>query len=224
MVRVNGEPSEPGGARPRLRRPQLLLVQEDVPGGFTPPFGGDVLDYSAVAGVRGQMSDRLSWDVSAGYGSNEVGFFILNTVNASLGSDSTHRVRPRPVRQEEVNVDVRVGYPMSNRVHLAGGLEWRDEKFTIGVGQHGVLGQRSLRRAGLQRGIQRLPRLRPDLRGQLEPQQLRGLRRRRGDRGSNWTVGARRSLRALRRLRLHAQRQARRPLLNSTTTSPCGAA
>ncbi len=115
--------------------PNCFSFQELFPGGFTPQFGGNVRDYSAVAGVRGLIGDRLSWDASAGLGSNEVDFFISNTVNASLGPDSPTLFDPGLYKQDETNVSLRLGYPVNDTVHLAGGLEWRDEKFTIGIGQ-----------------------------------------------------------------------------------------
>jgi iron complex outermembrane receptor protein len=115
--------------------PNCFSYQEIFPGGFTPQFGGDVRDYSAVVGVRGETESKLSWDMSAGYGSNEVDFFINNTVNASLGPETPFEFNPGLYKQDELNLNLRVGYPLNDTWHLAGGLEWRDEKFTIGVGQ-----------------------------------------------------------------------------------------
>ncbi len=115
--------------------PNCFSYQELFPGGFTPQFGGDVRDYSAVAGLRGKIGSRLSWDASASIGSNEVDFFISNTVNASLGPDTPTTFKAGLYRQDETNVNLRLGYPVNDTVHLAGGLEWRDEKFTIGGGQ-----------------------------------------------------------------------------------------
>ena len=135
VVRITGNRPDPAALARVFADPNCFSYQELFPGGFTPQFGGDVLDYSAVAGIRGQMKNRLSWDLSAGFGSNEVDFFILNTVNASLGPDTPTEFDPGLYRQEEVNVNLRVGYPLNTKVHLAGGLEWRDEKFTIGAGQ-----------------------------------------------------------------------------------------
>ena len=34
------------------------------PGGFTPQFGGDLIDYSWVSGLRGFLSVGLIWDAS----------------------------------------------------------------------------------------------------------------------------------------------------------------
>ena len=64
--------------------PNCFSFQERFPGGFTPQFGGDVLDASLVAGLRGQLAGGILWDASASAGSSEADFFIEDTVNASL--------------------------------------------------------------------------------------------------------------------------------------------
>ena len=61
--------------------------------------------------------------------------------------------------QEELNVNFDVAYPLSDAVTLAGGAECRDEKFEIGAGQIESWDIGPLAGAGLQRGLQRLPRL-----------------------------------------------------------------
>ena len=40
---------------------------------------------SFVGGVRGQFENGLRYDFSAGYGFNEIDFFLNNTINQSLG-------------------------------------------------------------------------------------------------------------------------------------------
>ena len=118
-----------------LADPNCFSYQEMFPGGFTPQFGGDVTDGSLVAGVKGQTASGLLWDASAGYGSNEVDFFIFNTVNASLGPDTPDEFDPGLYRQEELNINVDLSYAATEMLSIAGGAEWRDEHFTIGLGQ-----------------------------------------------------------------------------------------
>ena len=108
--------------------------QERFPGGFTPQFGGDVLDASLVAGLRGQLAGGMVWDASASAGSSEADFFIYDTVNASLGPATPTTFDPGLYRQDELGLNVDLSYPLNDRVHLAGGAEWRDERFTIGLG------------------------------------------------------------------------------------------
>ncbi len=114
--------------------PNCFSFQERFPGGFTPQFGGDVIDASAVAGVRGELAGGLLWDASAGVGSSTADFHIYDTVNASLGPESPTVFDPGAYRQDDVGVNVDLSYPFSDRVNLAGGAEWRNERFEIGLG------------------------------------------------------------------------------------------
>ncbi|MYD72150.1 MAG: TonB-dependent receptor [Acidobacteria bacterium] len=115
--------------------PNCFTFQEIAPGGFTPSYSGVITDLSAVAGVRRVAENGLTWDASASYGAHEADFFIFNTVNASLGPASPRDFDPGLYRQAEVNLNVDVSYAASDVVHLAGGAEWRDERFTIGAGE-----------------------------------------------------------------------------------------
>ena len=114
--------------------PNCFSFREIAPGGFTPQFGGVVSDNSAVAGLRRVADSGLTWDASASYGSHESDFFFQNTVNASLGLDTPRDFDPGLYKQEEVNLNFDVSYAASDMVNIAGGTEWRDEKFTIGAG------------------------------------------------------------------------------------------
>ena len=114
--------------------PNCFTFQEIAPGGFTPWFSGVITDTSAVAGVRRTAENGLTWDASAGYGSHEADFYLFNTVNASLGPQSPRDFDPGVYRQAEVNLNFDVAYDATELVHLAGGAEWRDERFTIRSG------------------------------------------------------------------------------------------
>jgi iron complex outermembrane recepter protein len=115
--------------------PNCFTFQEMFPGGFTPQFGGDLEDYAAVAGLRGEIGERFSWDASVGYGYNRVDFFISNTVNASLGPDTPTTFDPGSYIQDELNVNFDVAYELSPAITLAAGAEYRDETFEIEAGQ-----------------------------------------------------------------------------------------
>lgn len=115
--------------------PNCFSFQEIFPGGFTPQFGGDVEDMALTLGLQGQVGTLLSWDASVSSGSNEVDFFIRNTVNASLGPDTPTEFDPGLYKQQDLNLNFDVSLPLGDRTHLAGGLEWRDEEFEIGIGQ-----------------------------------------------------------------------------------------
>ncbi|MEZ5566441.1 MAG: TonB-dependent receptor [Gammaproteobacteria bacterium] len=55
------------------------------PDGFLPLINTDIQDFSVNGGLRGEFNE-WSWDADVGYGRNDFGFFISNSVNASLVS------------------------------------------------------------------------------------------------------------------------------------------
>ncbi len=114
--------------------PNCFTFQELFPGGFTPQFGGDAMDGSVVAGVKGQTGGGLLWDASVVMGRNAIDFFIDNTVNASLGPESPSSFDPGLYQQSELNLNVDLNYAVNDVVNVAGGAEFRDEHFKIGLG------------------------------------------------------------------------------------------
>jgi len=128
--------------------PNCFTFRKLFPGGFTPQFGANVGDASAVAGLRGTSGD-LNWDASASWGKSNMDFYMYNTVNASLGPNQpcagsdrtlsfvvpdqscTPWFHPGIYDQQEVNLNVDLSYAMNERVNLAGGAEWRNERFEI---------------------------------------------------------------------------------------------
>jgi len=111
------------------------------PGGFTPKFGGEMKDAAFVAGAKGLWGGIWSWDLSASYGRNEIDFYILNTVNASLGPNQPAGLRFSPggnVQTEtnfnfDVGRDIETGFSFEP-VRLAMGAEWRREEFEVVAG------------------------------------------------------------------------------------------
>ena len=76
--------------------------------------------------MKGQTAAGLLWDASASFGSNQVGFFIHNTVNASLGPQTPDQFDPGLYRQRDLNVNLDVSYAFNEMLHVAGGAEWRE--------------------------------------------------------------------------------------------------
>ena len=131
-----------------MNDPDCFTFQKLFPGGFTPQFGSYLLDASAVAGLRG-ASGNLDWDASAAWGKSNLDFYMYNTVNASLGPNQpcagddrtlsfvvpdqpcTPWFNPGVYDQQEVNLNVDLSYALNERVNLAGGAEWRNERFEI---------------------------------------------------------------------------------------------
>ena len=114
--------------------PNCFSFREIAPGGFTPQFGGVVTDMSVVGGVRGVLANGLNWDASASYGAHESDFFFKNTVNASLGPETPREFDPGLYRQEDMNLNFDLSYAATDMINIAGGTEWRNERFEIGAG------------------------------------------------------------------------------------------
>ncbi|HNP35439.1 MAG TPA: TonB-dependent receptor [Woeseiaceae bacterium] len=115
--------------------PNCFSFQEIFPGGFTPSFGGDVSDASLFAGVRGETAGGITYDLSAGFGRNEVDYSIRNTVNASLGPATPTAFNPGAYIQQENTFNLDFGHAFSESFNLAFGVEYRVEEFEIIVGQ-----------------------------------------------------------------------------------------
>ena len=134
-VTITDDRPDPAALARVMADPNCFTHQEIAPGGFTPSFSGVITDVSAVAGLRRTAANGLTWDASAGYGAHEADFFLSNTVNASLGPDTPRDFDPGLYRQAEINLNLDVSYAATEMVHLAGGAEWRDERFTIRAGE-----------------------------------------------------------------------------------------
>ena len=150
-----------------LNNPNCFTFQKILPGGFTPQFGANVLDASAVAGLRGTRG-KLGWDASASWGKSNMDFYMYNTVNASLGPDQpcsdegasphvpdqscTPYFNPGIYDQQEVNLNVDLSYPLNDRLNIAGGGEWRQETFEITQGDMASWTEGSLANQGFTPG------------------------------------------------------------------------
>ena len=109
------------------------------PGGFTPLFSGEVIDYSAVAGLKGETGSGFTWDLSGRYGHNEIKYTLENTVNPSLGPDSPTSFRPGDLINEEVQfqADFSQAFEMglASPLLFAFGLSYLDESYELVQGE-----------------------------------------------------------------------------------------
>ena len=133
-IPIVGDVPDAGALAAVQADPNCFTLYSRFPGGFTPQFGGDMIDYSLVAGLRGFTGGGLNWDASVNIGSTEVDQFIFDTVNASLGYDTPTSFRPGIYGQDDINFNFDVSVPLTNIVNFAAGTEWRREQFTIGAG------------------------------------------------------------------------------------------
>ena len=119
--------------------PDCFAFHEILPEGFTPSFGGEMKDFSAVAGLRGGFDNGLIYDVSASRGQNKIDYFLDESVNASYGPDTPRSFDIGAYTQTETNFHLDVSYPvdvgLASYLNVAGGFEWREEEFKISTGE-----------------------------------------------------------------------------------------
>ena len=134
-VAIINDAPDPAALGAVFDNPHCFSFQEQFPGGFTPRFGGVERDVSVVGGLRGRFAGNVFWDASVTAGANTADFSIRNTVNASLGPATPTTFDVGLYGQREVGVNFDLSRAVTDRVHLAAGVEWRNEQFRIGLGQ-----------------------------------------------------------------------------------------
>ena len=122
--------------------PNCFSFIQRFPGGFTPQFGGDVLDYSIAGGLRGEMANGWLYDVSLVIGHNETAFFMHNTINPQLAGMQMNiptSYKPGTYLETDRVFDLNLAKPLdvgglASPLYLALGFEYRDETFEIQAG------------------------------------------------------------------------------------------
>ena len=111
--------------------------------GYTPFLDGAQKDMTLVAGIKGEMSNGTSYDVSIGSGSNELRYFLNNTTAPSLGVAADGSFQRGfdlgGYDQDETNINADFGKTLSSNVFLAFGAEWREESFTTVPGEQAAI-------------------------------------------------------------------------------------
>ncbi len=113
----------------------LNPIHTQFPGGYNPDFGADLTDFGVAVGLRGNVTDTLSWDARVRYGENEVDYKMSSSINPSLGRLSPTSFKPGTLTQEEsgVNLDF-VKTFADSPLNLAFGAEYRNETYEIEQG------------------------------------------------------------------------------------------
>lgn len=105
------------------------------PGGFTPRFFGEITDLSFLGGIKGEMENGFMWDLSARYGSNEIQYTLMNTINPSLGPNSPTSFRPGDLINEEIQYQADFSYEFeagtASPIVVAFGASYLDESYEI---------------------------------------------------------------------------------------------
>ncbi|MGQ0538820.1 MAG: TonB-dependent receptor, partial [Gemmatimonadaceae bacterium] len=122
-----------------FRRPNdNRTVRAIHPDGFLPMIQSDVLDGSAVAGLRSSLAGWRT-DVSANYGRNSFGFTVKNSNNVTLGTQSPTEFDAGTLYfdQQSVNFDAArgVGALAAGPVNVAVGAEIRRDHYRIEEGE-----------------------------------------------------------------------------------------
>ncbi len=123
--------------------PNCFAFNEMFPGGFTPKFGGKIVDSSIALGTKGESDrfiDELMYDISFYAGSNEIDFMIRNTINPSLGPNTPTSFSPGKYIQSEqaLNIDFSKYYDRFNdgTLNVAAGFEFRHESYESIAGDY----------------------------------------------------------------------------------------
>jgi iron complex outermembrane recepter protein len=111
------------------------------PQGFLPQIEPDVVDASALGGVRGAARGWV-YDASLGYGRNSFDFHVVNSLNASLGPgippNQTEFYAGTLLYDQIVGtLDISRGVQLGvlENVNVAFGAEWRREAYGILAGE-----------------------------------------------------------------------------------------
>ncbi|GAB3358928.1 TonB-dependent receptor plug domain-containing protein [Lysobacter tyrosinilyticus] len=117
----------------------LNPIYTQFPGGYTPTFAADIMDYEGVFGAKGKFASGLQWDASLRQGENRVYYKLINSINPSLGRLSPTSFEPGILTQLERGANLDFTYPWQNDmfaspINVAFGGEWREETYKIGEG------------------------------------------------------------------------------------------
>ncbi|SFB98116.1 TonB-dependent receptor plug domain-containing protein [Pseudoalteromonas denitrificans] len=148
--------------------PNCFSFNSMFPGGFTPQFTGKIEDSSFVAGIKGEFSG-IDYDVSLSTGQNESGYWLRDTVNASLGPASPTDFYTGSHIQKEtaLNIDLVKDIDVTSIEFLviAGGFEYRDESFEVIAGQPESYAKGNLFEQGFSDGSNGFPGFKPEAAG-----------------------------------------------------------
>ncbi len=121
--------------------------------GYTPFLDGEQTDLSLVTGLTGVFAGNTTFDFSISYGENELDYTLNNTINPDLGLSNGQPAQrdfdAGGYRQEELNLNADFSKPLSDKINLAFGAEWREETYIaiagepnsfLGAGSNGLKG------------------------------------------------------------------------------------
>ncbi len=108
------------------------------PAGFTPRFGTKYNDFQTNSGVRGELSDAFSYDLSVGFGRSRIDYNMRESLNASMGPLSPTSFYIGRLEQREFNLNADFVYRLpvggAEPLNIAFGAERRRETYKVGAG------------------------------------------------------------------------------------------
>ncbi|WP_426042065.1 TonB-dependent receptor plug domain-containing protein [Brevundimonas sp. TWP2-3-4b1] len=108
------------------------------PTGFLPVIAAGIDDYNLFGGFKGEAAG-IDWDFSVGYGSNELDYNVLNTVNASYGAASKTSFDAGGLAYDQVTLSIdgvkQVEANLFEPLNVAFGVEYRRESFDVHAGE-----------------------------------------------------------------------------------------
>lgn len=139
VVNIINDAPDPTALAQIKADPNCFSHYENIPGGFTPHFGGKVVDTAIAIGTRGELESGLLYDLSASVGRHASKFSITDTLNAAMGPDSPRDFSPGQYIEIDTSYTLDLSYPLTvgwleDDINVAGGLEYREESFEIKAG------------------------------------------------------------------------------------------
>jgi iron complex outermembrane receptor protein len=108
------------------------------PTGFTPRFGTTFSDVQTTGGLRGDLSDVLSYDLGASWSDSTIKYTLNESLNASLGPNSPTSFYLGQLRQREFNLNADFVYRLDvgsvAPMNIAFGAERRVETYRVSTG------------------------------------------------------------------------------------------
>jgi iron complex outermembrane receptor protein len=122
------------------------VLNQILPGGYTPQFGGVMSDASGVMGIRGEFANGMLYDFSGTIGRNETEFFLNNTWSPSFGPDGivngelqrNFDIGSYTETDTSFNADFVMPIAVdafASDLNFAFGAEYRNEQFQVRVGE-----------------------------------------------------------------------------------------
>lgn len=148
-------------------------LNELYPAGFSPKFKQEDEDNSLIIGLNGDITPDFSWDSSVNYGRNIINYFMGESINASLGTESPTDFYIGELQQTEVNMNLDFVYLWDNPLfaysaNVAFGLESREETYEVGSGDYASYAVGAAAREGLPSGSNGFPGFGPQQEGKYD--------------------------------------------------------